>query len=409
MSNSINIRDKKRLQKARKSVVRSFGRGNPRSWRNKDFEDLSFEIKLASKILISAATLKRIFGKNKTEADYYPQASTLEALEVFGGLKTKGKTQASSFPILKIAIFAIPLFFASVFLFIIYGTPEPELHAKLKLSKIEGASPATVFFEYQIPTSKDSIFISFDDENPREYLDPNRQHISHYYRFPGLFRAKIQTKKKTISEHAPVFIPTKGWQALANYFEEGISERYFPIPMEMVTQGDYFHPTRKSLSSAGIDTSQIAVVRLDNYKKTEINGDTFFFRTRLKNINYWPIIRCYAAFIFIVGENNSIMFKFSNEGCSQFNEYRLSEKYIHGNYHDLSDFSIDMKEWHEIEIENIDKETSINIDDKKIFSESYLKSLGNILGVSLVFHGSGYVDYVEMYDSNEQKIFDKDF
>ena len=58
---------RERLKSIKKGVVRQFKKGKPEHWRNRDFEDLSFEVRKATKVLISAATLKRIFGKNKTE------------------------------------------------------------------------------------------------------------------------------------------------------------------------------------------------------------------------------------------------------------------------------------------------------------------------------------------------------
>lgn len=75
----------KRLRSIKKGVAKRFNKGGAADWRNRDFEDLSFEIRKTSKVLISAATLKRIFGKNKTAVTYYPQESTLEALENYAG------------------------------------------------------------------------------------------------------------------------------------------------------------------------------------------------------------------------------------------------------------------------------------------------------------------------------------
>ncbi|MGQ7870967.1 hypothetical protein [Sunxiuqinia sp. sy24] len=403
-----------RLSAVKKEVVKSFGRGNPISWRNKDFEDLSFAIHLKTRIRISPATLKRIFGKNKTPDRYYPQETTIEALEEYAQVLPKTpKPGSTSNRFRKIIYYAlIPVFItliAQLVLRLNTTTDQLAEGAHLELSKIDGANPATVYFNYQIPKLKDSVYLSLGDGTPDEAIEANKNKKSHYYRYPGLFHASLKTKTRTISDTVSLFIPTKNWQALAYYYEEDENERYFPIPLNMATWEGVFHPTGRNLSSIGMDTTKILVVRLDNFRKTSTSGDSFRLKTRIKNVSYWPAIRCYSAYIRIYGENNSIQFKLTNKGCSQFGELKLSEKTALGSYHDLTNFSVDIKNWNEIEILNQNKQTSFHVNSKQIFAENYNESLGNIVGVSLLFHGSGYVEYFELYDAQKNLIFEKDF
>lgn len=403
---------KKRLNFIERGVIKKFGKGKSTNWRNRDFEDLSFEINKASKVLISASTLKRFFGKNKTSDTYYPQESTLEAMEKYAALTVNKKIPILHFFQKRYSFLLIVsvLIVGILFLYLLKTSPSGKLiSAKIELNKIDGANPATAFFHYEIPDTKDSLFVSFGDDHPPKHLLSNKQFISHYYRHPGIFNVSINTRREVLSDTLKLFIPTTDWQALAYYYHQDHTERYFPVPMELSKSAEGFHPTRKDLANIGMDTTQIIVLRLDNFKKTGKNGDTFKLKTRIKNINYWPSIRCYSAYIKVFGENGSISFKLTNEGCSQFGEFSLSEKTAHGSYADLTNFSLDIKSWNEVEIENTHQHVVVNINSATVFQEEYHNTIGEILGVSLQFHGNGYVDYFELLDKENKPVFEQNF
>ena len=70
---------KERFEALLRQIEIKFGRGVSSEWKNRDFEDLNFEINKKTKTVISALTLKRIFGKIKTTDDYIPQKATIKA------------------------------------------------------------------------------------------------------------------------------------------------------------------------------------------------------------------------------------------------------------------------------------------------------------------------------------------
>ena len=199
------------------------------------------------------------------------------------------------------------------------------------------------------------------------------------------------------------------WQALAYYFQQDFRSRYYPVPLSIAMDTDGFHPSKKQLAGIGMDTTKIVVLRLDHFKETQKSGDTFSLRTRLKNINYWPAIRCYSAYIYVKGENGQLVFKITNEGCSGHAEYMLSEKHVLGTVADLTTLTLNIKEWNTVEVRNTNKQVSVSINQKSVFRDSYSKPIGNIVGVSLQFHGSGFVDFFELYDKENLPIFSKDF
>ena len=68
-----------------KRVEVVLNKGDYKEWKNRDFQELSFQIKRDTDILISTGTLKRIFGKVKTGENYNPQLTTIEALILYIG------------------------------------------------------------------------------------------------------------------------------------------------------------------------------------------------------------------------------------------------------------------------------------------------------------------------------------
>lgn len=162
MANTYKI---ERLQKILLKVEEKFQHRESAEWKNSDFKDLSFEVLKATRVSISSGTLKRIFGKVKTDDEYYPQAATIDALINYSGYEEDGKEVQ---PILnekpkKKRIVLISFFFLiaiSLFLYFMQDKPkEIPVASELKLLKIDGSNPATVYFDYRIQDIKDSVFL----------------------------------------------------------------------------------------------------------------------------------------------------------------------------------------------------------------------------------------------------------
>lgn len=395
---------RKELNQTQKAVIKKFNRGGPSEWRNRDFEDLSFEIKKSTRILISAATLKRIFGKNKTSDSYFPQQTTIDALKNYSGYEEKRTAPIKWWWLL----FLLPVVIIFLFRNKTKNNDTP-VSGTIELFKIEGSNPATAFFNLSFPESNDSVFIRFGDDYPPQYLLPNQKSITHFYGRPGLFHAFLQTRQQIISDTVNVLIETNDWQALAAYYHQEFNDRYYPIPLIMASGPHGFHPTKKTLFSVGMDTTRIVVLHLENFRRTGANADSFALKTRLKNVSFWPAIRCYSVYVDVLGSKNKIRFKLTNEGCSSFGEFVLSEKKGTGRTGDLSEFTIDIKKWTDVEIKNENRNVKVKINSNEVFDETYTQPLGEIVGVSLQFHGSGYVDYFELFDKNNQPVFEKHF
>lgn len=387
-------------------VEKKFDHGPSSKWKNRDFEELSFQVNLETKILISSATLKRIFGKVRTAGSYTPQESTIEALSLYTKDIQIEKKKTNKLLVYLMSAVALVGF---VFLILNFSSKDEIPRGVLTVEKIEGKGHGTVFLNYDVPEFNDSVFINFGDKPDSWHIGYGRHSITHFYSKPGYYNCVLQTRKTNVSNVQKVLIPSDGWHSVAYYFDQELFDRYYPIPLDQNVNDGVFHASRKRLADLGIDLSKIVVVRFENYAKTNYSGDAFHFKTRFKNSSFWPAIHCFSTYISIVGTDGKVMFKLVGEGCSYHSELTIGEKRKWGGNTDLSAFAVNKNEWSEIEIVNRAKNVQVLKSGEEIFSDSYSQSIGNILGVSIMFHGSGSVDYCRVNNFEGDTIFKTEF
>lgn len=421
-----------RLNALLKAIEATFGRGESSKWINRDFMDLGFEINKKTKVAISALTLKRIFGKIKTETDYIPQKATIKALEEYANVSyysqteqlpetaqnTSQKDTATAIEIKpkprsfkkRVALIStlatIILILAGYFVVIKPNRRSSSSRGTLKLTRTEGFNPKSVFIEYDAPNSSDSIKLLFDPSFPAIPIEEGSYKTSYIYQYPGLFNIKMVKKGQVISNCIPILIETKGWQCLGSYYEQKYDDRYFPIIVKRNTEKGYFHTTSDDLQAAGMDTTKIAVIRLANFYSTKVNNDNFKLETLIKNDDHWSGTRCNSVFLEVVGRNGNIKFRFTKPGCSVWIWCRLSEKSKEGSTDDLSHFAFDLTQWQNIKIINRNKTVSVLINNQKQFEDTYTKSIGEIVGTSITFHGNGAVRNYKLTDNSNNTLFE---
>src|ERR1700761_1903743 len=81
------------LEYGKRLIEKALGWGDPSSWTNEDFEELSDRIFTKTDVRLSVSTLKRIWGKIKY--DHTPTTATLNALARFAGYTTWRELQQS--------------------------------------------------------------------------------------------------------------------------------------------------------------------------------------------------------------------------------------------------------------------------------------------------------------------------
>ncbi len=409
-------------------VEAKFGRGPSIHWKNRDFEDLNLEIQKKTKTNISSHTLKRIFGKIKTDDYYLPQKATINALKKYSDFKDieKRHTEISSDGLSIEAInsenttdnykrsktvFATVICLAivivtAIYFFSIKKTINSSNFGVIQLISTEGQIPTSAQFEYSTPNNKDSFSICYDG-NFEPIKVPNGKNLksNYYYQYPGLFKVRMWYNNKIISQTIPVYVQSKGWEAFASYNYQKQFDRFYHLDIKKCTQNSVFSPTKKVLHNVGIDTSRLPAVMLHNYSPTNINGDNFRLETTLKNSDEWIGASCNSVFLIITGSKESILFNFANPGCSYWINCRISEKKMDRSYENIKNLTFDMSHWQHFDIQNKNKQINISVNNKLRFSTSYHESIGKIMGVTIKFQGNGYLKDYKLSDLNGNEIF----
>lgn len=396
-----------------KGVSARFGRGQPSDWKNRDFEQLSFEIRKQTGVYISPATLKRIAGKTATPNAYHPQNATIEALTRYAGIQDDSgdkeppesvALESEHIPVRRragVAMLMVLILIVTGFVVFYQFDRHAPHRAKLRLLHLEGNNPSTALFEYHLPPSADSVFINYDDGFRPEYLSPEKNRISRYFQYPGVFHVRLVCRGKVISDTITVVVHTRGWQALASYLGQEYKDRFFPIPLTVCDTSMLFACSRVRMGGLGIDTGRIVVLRLDKVDFIGVSGDNFIFDAVLRNTVYWPAIRCNSLEIIIWGSRGKIAIKFVNPGCSHWLYCRLSEKHLESADTNLSMFARDLSEWSHLRIANRRQNIQISADDKILYTDTYMRSIGSLEGVSFVFHGNGAVQQCSIKQAEE--------
>lgn len=274
---------------------------------------------------------------------------------------------------------------------------------KITLLKSEGFNPKTAYFEYTTPNNTDSFKILFDDKYSPLNIKSGNKKISYFFQYPGMYHVRMIQGKKVISDTIPVLVQTKGWQSVASYFDQEYYQRYYTLSVNR--NSPIFHPSALEISSLGIDTTKIVTIQLDNFHPTGANGDSFTFQATVQNPDHWNGVRCNSVYLKVTGRKGDIFLRFTNPGCSHWTFFRLNEKNVSGYEQDLSAFAIDLTTWQQINVENSNKHISIYVNGVKNFIDSYEKTLGEIVGVSVIFHGNGYVKEILLKDKNNVPLF----
>ena len=101
--------------------------------------------------------------------------------------------------------------------------------------------------------------------------------------------------------------------------------------------------------------------------------------------------------------------KLVRNGCETGASYKLGEIYKSGKDNNLSKLGTDLYKWNDLEIKVEGKKATLLLNGKKIYSENYQEDLGNIVGLSYVFEGTGSIDFVELTDEKGKVVFQDDF
>jgi len=411
--------EKSRYKQVIEAVEKNFQRGESTNWRNKDFDDLSKAIFSTSHILISSATLKRIFGKVQTAKDYYPQESTLDALELYANTIENEFTKSQISPIensnnsgekksilksnqsyVKAAVLIFTMSIIVALIFIYFYKQQQTAH--LVLLKKEGDYPATFYFETKISHISDSVFFDKGDNSKPVYLNKNTKKFNAYFSRPGVYYAKLICNKKEISNITTCIVYTNEWYASVNYFNHDINAS---IQVNENKKDSCLNFSLPYLSSINLDTNRLINLQLENIKSTGVNGDNFKSEFVIRNPKTKEPSLCRSTAFELLGTEGNIKFNLVYPGCSYWLGIKLSEKNFKAIDYDVSGFTVDLSKWKKINITNSNKNVSITLDGNKIFESNYHQSIGEIVGINILFNGLGMVKSIKASSLDSKKTF----
>ena len=428
-------------------VSETYGKPDWDKWTNSDYVTLSHILFKQTHVRISSNTLKRIFGKIKTDLRYYPQKATRDALSVYIGhpdwdhfvkvqewtarhidqqpvaLIRKEELPASSMFIEPEAVsspknearnwlrslFVIGTL--SVLAFVLLFLEQRSIgnvSAQLICRNPLGENPHSAVFQVKFPnpSTESAMYRILFGDGKREVINQNDSVYTHYYERPGRYFAILQREGVNV-DTATVYLRTTGWTATANMMHD--SSRVYPIEVKgLFTNG------RRSVSAmeaahAGIDTNRTFFMEFINSHPTEIDGDNFELTAYVKSSPDRAGVRCSQVGLTVWGESSQHVVEVMKPGCVHWIKIQNSEVQKNGQRDDLSFLSADFRLGGTLTLKVIHKQAVVFINSRKVYTTHYTKPLNRIYGANIRFAGIGTVESFSVKDLKTGVLFDGSF
>ena len=402
------------LSQYKRLVEKKFQRGLSEDWKHRDYIYLSDEIYDCSKIRVSPDTLKRIYGKKRTNGDYQPQTETLNALDSYvKGLEPVTIKRPDFFKT-RLFFFVTGVLATCLILFVFLSVKglmsdskdiQPEVSVKLKTPIT--SIPVTANFELSLPEQFEFYTLHFGNGQSTN-LKPGDTRYSHYYRSPGVYRVQVKNNGKPVSNIEQIYLPSIGWHVISE-LSDGKSLSFGDTLVNF--KKEFFNTLDITSSDIFVERKRINRIKLCNYQPFVETEKSFKLSFDLANIkNHKAIdIDCGKVGIRLVGEYNNIFQSFSPVGCSYWLVCNYAGNYILGKRMDLSMFELDLKDWTNFRFEIEDQEMNIFVNNEKLHSAKLRKKVGQILGLEFSFKGVGKLDNIKMENSIGDLVFEEAF
>lgn len=414
------------LQLCLNKIEEKLAWGDGKKWSSADFQQLSELIYQNTKILLSASTLKRVWGRVKYDGK--PTTSTLDALAKFIGYANwrafvvqESNDSFTITPIQKKMNVKKTLFFFGIGIIILllavlsffYETDKSRTsHSQPLLAKdfsfssepVARSIPNSVIFTYDASLAPDdSIFIqqSWDPRRRIKVSKQNQKHTSIYYE-PGYFTAKLVVSKQVVKEH-PLLVPTDGWLGVVDHA---------PIPIYL-KQHEFI---RKEALNASISTIEAhthnrvtpGIVKYFNVGNFEpLTAGDFSFVSEIKNNYAAGDNACQFSKIMLITDNMPIIIPLSIKGCvSELNIMGVDQA-VSGKNADLSKFGVDFSKWISVRCNSDGRKIQYYVNDNLAYEFPLISKNTRILGLAFIFNGTGAVRKITL--KNSKRVVFQDF
>jgi len=423
------------LEKCKALIEVRLAWGSSAIWTNQDFEKLSEVIVEKTKINLSPATLKRIWGKVKYNSR--PTTTTLDTLAQFidydnwrsfrignsdvsrfsNGHETRvdkgGEEKTHRRKINVKWLVSTSVLMVILVLFLFFRKKEPTSDKKpvptdeysFTSKKIvsEGV-PNSVLFSYDASKAEngDTIYIqqSWDTRLRQQVNKEEHDHRSIYYQ-PGYFLAKLVVNDQIVKEHA-LFIRSNGWLPLV---EQQNVPVYFK-PEEVINDGVMAIPVKKLIDNNIPLQPETPWVAFHNAREFgDLRSDNFIFETEVKNDYGVGAGVCQLTEVHIRLEGGMLMVPLSIKGC--VSEIGLVD--VDGRKPDSSLLGCDFSDWVNIRMVVKDKRGELFINHKKVYDLNFEIPTVKIVGLLYRFQGTGSVNFAKFTSIDGELIYEDNF
>ncbi|PWG81398.1 hypothetical protein [Pararcticibacter amylolyticus] len=391
------------IEKYRTLVETRIGWGKSDNWQSQDFETLSGEIFKKTGVLLSASTLKRIWGKVRYNST--PNLATLDALARFVDFPNwrsfchwqEEATAALEEPKVTNRKYRIPLLVTvvTIVLTLIAFILQRQSVKTLRYSNIRFSSkpvtngiPNTVIFKYDATRSNaDSVFIQQNwDKRRRFRVDKNRHEYSSTYYLPGYYRAKLVLDDSVVKEHD--LLIESDWIGVLQ--KEPIPG-YLPRELYMKDGSMGLEEADVNIGPKDYQNEPPVFLLSRVAKDMEVPSEAFELSMLLQNTFTRVSAPCRQASVMLLGTGGVIRIPMSAPGCVGDLLLLLGDRAIDGKTHNLSGFGVDFNKPVQLRCAVSSAEIGISLNGTLVFRDKFPKGIGRIVGVRIAFTGSGTV------------------
>ena len=407
--------------------------GPSSAWTTQDFEELSFQIQEKTSQVISATTLKRIWGR--VAYDSSPSRHSLDTLAAFLGHDnwrrfTQSVTADSSSndsvtqpaaavtvkPRRAVSLVAVSMLLLGGAIVLWLGgksLPQPSEpdgvadNIRFISRPLASDLPNTVIFEYDVRNvPADSFFIQQSwDSRRRTRISSDNNVLASTYFYPGFYNAKLIANDEVIQE-LPVHVKTDDWAALLVEYPEPIY-----LPEESLLQNGTLTVSNAWLDEAGysLDSEDY---RLGYYYVQDfgpLHTDNFKMEAVIRHIK--PAVQrpCRGAQFMIRAENGMINFPLDVAGCAGVMHVMAGEVHHDGEKYDLSALGADYSSWQQISLDVKDKKIRFQVGTNAPYTLEFTDDMGKLVGLWFHFAGQGMIDEVTLSDGQDRIIYKESF
>jgi hypothetical protein len=266
--------------------------------------------------------------------------------------------------------------------------------------------PFTATFRYDISEVDDSVFTDFGNRE-ETYLSPQKRQINHFYSNTGVYWPKFYTRHKVLDSLRITAFATD-WQG--GFYPNMKPEMFQSFHDQIFYRlSDFFYALPSLLKNEGADLNLKFWTAYKYFTPFGKSLDNLSLDTRVENNASTGSLTCYDTEIILIGDSGTVDFKFTQPKCSRWASLKVSEKYITGEFNDLSAFTVDMSDWLQISMTTAKGNCTISLDNKPIYTQQYHQPLGNLIGVVYQFYGSGKIDYLHLKDATGDLFYSNEF